>query len=83
MSVLALLAAASAGSIFGCIVMGALVRSKVASDEFANCVYEQLQLAFRAGFMTAADIVTMEGQEELAGKLRRTAETVRLANDKF
>lgn len=36
---------------------------------------------FQAGFMCAADMVTHNGHEELAGQLRKVAQGVKEAND--
>lgn len=61
--------------------MGSLASRGLRSDEVTAFIEMQLQIAFRAGFMTAADMVTMSGHEELAGKLRRTADEARADND--
>jgi hypothetical protein len=47
----------------------------VATEQLAASVRE----AFQSGMLCAADIATHEGQEELAGRIRKTVEYV---NDK-
>ncbi len=48
---------------------------------FRNEVRRQLDVAFRAGVMTAADMTTMMGQEEVAGRLRMVAHEMQQSNE--
>jgi hypothetical protein len=48
----------------------------------ANEVMTQgIREAFHAGMLCAADIVTHEGHEETAGRIRKTVEYVQASND--
>lgn len=50
-------------------------RSNVVDFEVATKhLQESIREAFGAGMLCAADIATHEGQEELAGKLRKTVQ---------
>lgn len=53
--------------------------------EFGKVVEEHLHTAlreaFESGMLTAADMVTMSGEEELAGKIRKVVEYTKVAND--
>ena len=59
-------------------------KPKVAA-EFGKAIEEHLQAsireAFEAGMLTAADMVTMSGEEEIAGKIRKVVEYTKIAND--
>ena len=69
------------GFVFGNWLRGSLTRRWINGRHFQAEVEKQLHVAFRAGFLTAADILTMEGHEDLAGKLRHAASAVKAAND--
>lgn len=60
-------------------------RKPIAAEEFGKAIEEQLQNslreAFEAGVLAAADMVTMSGEEELAGRLRKVVEQTKVAND--
>lgn len=74
-----------AGALGGYLIGGWLTnlvwRRRLTGGVLEEVIREQMQVAFKAGFLTAADIVTVAGQEELAGKLRHTAEMATAAND--
>lgn len=61
------------------------LRKPKLTDEFKSAIEEQLQAslreAFEAGMLTAADMVTMSGEEELAGQIRKVVEYTKIAND--
>lgn len=76
-----LLIAAGAGSIFGSWATAWIVRRSMSGGALLRMFKDELDNAFRMGFLTAADCVTLRGHEELAGELRRTAAQVRASND--
>lgn len=61
------------------------LRKPAVAEEFGKAIEEQLQAAlheaFNAGILTAADMVTMSGEEELAGKIRKVIELTNASND--
>jgi serine/threonine protein kinase HipA of HipAB toxin-antitoxin module len=61
------------------------LRKPAVAEEFGKAIEEQLHAslreAFEAGVLAAADMVTMSGEEELAGKLRKVVEQTKVAND--
>jgi hypothetical protein len=65
-------------------LIGSLRKPRVA-DQFGKAIEEQihssLKEAFEAGMLTAADMVTMSGQEEIAGQIRKVVEYTKVAND--
>ena len=60
-------------------------RKPIAAEEFGKAIEEQfrnsLREAFDAGILTAADMVMLSGEEELAGKIRKVIEYTKVAND--
>jgi hypothetical protein len=54
-----------------------LVSVEAASKQINTAVRD----AFEAGMLCAADIVTHDGQEELAGRIRQTVQYARATND--
>lgn len=80
MTIIEFLGAAALGSLFGGWLMAWVIKRGMQSDAFADVFATELRKAFRAGFLTAADLVTIEGEEELAGKLRHAAAAA-AAND--
>jgi len=49
-----------------------------AANEIMN---QSIREAFQSGMLCAADIVTHEGHEETAGRIRKTVEYVKAVND--
>ena len=54
-----------------------VIEIEVASKQLQESVRE----AFESGMLCAAEIVTLEGHGELAGRIRKTVEYVQGAND--
>jgi hypothetical protein len=73
MTLLALLTGFALGSSATLLALRAGFRRWLNSPETEKFMREQTLNSFHAGFMTAADIVTIAGQEELAGELRTIA----------
>jgi hypothetical protein len=81
MTLFALLAGLGLGSFTTLLLLRAGFRRWINGPEMDAFMRQQVSEAFHAGFMTAADIVTIFGQEELAGHLRIVANQTTPAND--
>lgn len=76
-----LIVAAAGGSVVGAWVMAEVIRRSLTNSRTMAVFNHELGVAFKTGFLTAAEILTMEGHEEIAGKLRHTAAAIKLTNN--
>lgn len=76
MTPLEIVGAATAGSIAGQLVVWLFSRSKRPTEVEKRMIRD----AFEAGILAAADMATIDGQEELAGNMRKAVANVRRNN---
>lgn len=71
-----LLIAGAAGFVIGNVVSRAVYIRFLNGAAFQNVIRGELSTAFKHGMLAAADFVTMEGEERLAGMVRESAEII-------
>jgi hypothetical protein len=68
--------AGTAGFTVGVIVSRIFYVNFLNSPQYRAVIREELRAAFKHGMLAAADFVTMEGEEGLAGMVRQSAEII-------
>lgn len=79
MTPLELLVVGGGGALIGHLWTKRMFHRHLDGPIFQREVRKQLDIAFRSGMLVVADILTMEGQEEAAGKIRMAARELEVA----